>query len=95
MIIIVAKSIIKEEKIEEYITMAKELINESKKEKGCKFYKLHKDIENKNILTFIEGWENKEAINNHNETVHFKIIVPKLKELQEKDSEVNLYKVIE
>jgi quinol monooxygenase YgiN len=90
MIIIVAKSVVKEGKVEEYKTLAKKLKEESQKELGCIAYNLHQDINNKNILTFIEEWKDREAIELHNKSAHFTSIVPKLGELREK-SEVNLY----
>jgi quinol monooxygenase YgiN len=91
MITIVAKSKIKEGKVEEYIALAKELVNESRKEAGCVSYYLNQDLDNKNVLTFIEEWENKEAIEFHNNSAHFTRIFPKLLALKEKASEVNKY----
>ena len=94
MITIIAKATIKKDKIEQFINFANELIIESRKEKGCKMYNLYQDIDSKNILTFIEGWQNEEAIKIHNESVHFKDIVPKLRDMQEEDTEVNLYQTV-
>lgn len=94
MITIIAKCTVKEDKIQAFKTLAKELVNESKKEEGCLSYELNQDVNNGNILTFIEQWENKEAIDSHNNSAHFKFIVPKLGELQEKESEVNLYEIV-
>lgn len=90
MIIIVAKSVIKEGKTEEFKALVKELIEESRKELGCISYNLNEDINNKNVLTFIEEWKDKESIELHNNSTHFTTIVPKLGELREQ-SEVNLY----
>jgi quinol monooxygenase YgiN len=91
MITIIAKSIIKEGKVEEFKALTKELIDESRKEAGCISYNLNQDLNNKNVLTFIEEWESKEAIEIHNSSRHFTTIVPKLGELREKATEVNLY----
>lgn len=93
MIKIVSKNIVKKDKIEDFKNIAKELVDKSLKEKGCLFYGLHQDIKNKNILTFIEGWENKESIKNHNNSEHFIAIVPKLKELND-ESELHIYEEI-
>jgi quinol monooxygenase YgiN len=90
MIIIVSKNIIKEGKAKEFKAMAKELIEESRKEAGCISYNLHQDINNENILTFIEEWQDKEAIELHNKSTHFTTIVPKLGEFRE-DKQLNLY----
>jgi len=94
MINIVAKNIVKKGKIEEFKLLAKKLVEESKKEKGCIHYDLYEDTNNSNILTFIEEWTSEEAINNHNQTEHFTTIVPKLGDLLEVESEVNLYKKV-
>jgi quinol monooxygenase YgiN len=92
LITIVAKTVVIESEIETFINLANELITESKKEAGCREYNLYQDTENKNVLTFIEKWEDEEAIKLHNESAHFTSIVPKLGEMQVKDTEVNLYK---
>lgn len=91
MITIVAKNIIKEGKLEVFKALAEELINETIKEEGCISYNLNKDINNKNILTFIEEWQDIEAIKAHNNSAHFTKLVPELGKLTEKASEVNLY----
>lgn len=93
MIIIIAKSVVKDERLEEYKVLAKKLVEESQKEAGCISYNLYQDINNKNVLTFIEEWKDKEAIALHNSSVHFATIVPKFVELRE-SSEVNLYEKI-
>lgn len=94
MITIVAKGFIKQGKAEEFKILAERLINESRKESGCISYNLYEDSNNCNILTFIEEWENSEAIKSHNSSEHFTSIVPKFAELREKQSEINLYKLI-
>lgn len=91
MITIVAKSIIKEGKVEEFKKLAEELVRESKKEAGCISYDLFEDINESNILTFIEEWKDMDAIEAHNNTAHFTSIVPKFGELRE-ESLVNMYK---
>jgi len=95
MITIVAKSILKPGKKEDFKVLAEKLIRESRKEKGCISYNLYEDINNSNTLTFIEEWINEEAIKLHNESIHFVGIIPKLSELREGKREINLYKLIE
>lgn len=91
MIIVVSKSILIEGKVNEYKQQAAKLIEKTRKEAGCISYDLCEDIDNKNILTFIEKWEDKQALDAHMKTAHFVEIVPKLKELRE-SSELNIYK---
>ncbi|MBU3191459.1 antibiotic biosynthesis monooxygenase [Clostridium bowmanii] len=94
MITIVAKNSIKPGKAEQFKVLAERLINESRKERGCISYNLYEDASNCNILTFIEVWENSEAINLHNNSEHFTGIVPKFGDLKDGKSEINLYKVV-
>ena len=94
MIHIVAKNTVKKEQVENFKMLVKELIIKSKKEKGCIAYDLYEDISNPSILTFIEIWENEKAIELHNQSNHFKQIVPKLGELVTGKKDVKLYKKV-
>lgn len=93
MILIVAKSVVKPGKVEEFLKLTKPLIEESNKEEGCIEYVLYEDISNSHILTFVEKWTDQEAIDIHNSSPHFKRIVPTLAPLCEAATEVALYKV--
>lgn len=57
-------------------------------------YELFQDINNNNIFSFIEEWENKDVLDKHMNSEHFQKIVPKLRQFQETDSEVNVYEII-
>ncbi len=94
MIRIVAKGKLKPEvKVEEYVTLAKELAVETNKEKGCISYVLHEDINDTSIVTMIEEWVDEEAIEQHNNSEHVLKIVPELRKLRE-GVEINLYREI-
>lgn len=93
MIIILAKCIVKENSIDEFISCANELVSESRKEKGCISYELCQDLKDKNKFVFVEKWKDQDAIDAHNNSNHFNDIVPNLAQLQECDSEVNLYDI--
>ena len=91
MITIVAKSVVLEGKAEEFKATARELITESQKEAGCLSYDLYQEVNQPNVLTFIEEWIDSEAIEKHNASTHFTQIVPKLAALREGPAEVHLY----
>lgn len=93
MIKIVSKNFINKSEKENFIKTAEELIKKSREEEGNISYCLCEDIENPDILTFIEEWKDMEAIKFHNNTEHFKRIVPLLGKFREK-SELNLYKEV-
>lgn len=94
MIKIVAKSVIEDDKKEIYLQLSKELIEKSRKEQGCISYGLFQDINNDFICTFIEEWQDQKSIELHNNSEHFKRIVPLLAELRRGKGEVNLYKEV-
>jgi quinol monooxygenase YgiN len=94
MIKVVAKSEIKEDQIEAYQRFAKELIHETRKEQGCISYELFQDLERPNVCTFIEAWEDQEALGRHMKSAHFERIVPQMAQLKEKQSEVNVYQLV-
>lgn len=93
MIKVVAKSVVKEDKIDEYKNNVDELIEKTRNEEKNISYELYQDLDNPNVLTFIEEWEDKAGLDKHMESDHFKKIVPKLDELREK-GKVNIYKLI-
>lgn len=94
MITVVAKCTLIDGKKEEYKQIVKELIEETRKEYGCISYDLYEDINDENIVTFIEEWESKEILDKHINSEHFKRIVPNLRKLQIKDNTVNIYNKI-
>ncbi|EKN62639.1 antibiotic biosynthesis monooxygenase [Neobacillus bataviensis LMG 21833] len=80
--------------VEEYLKIAREVISETRKEKGCITYTIHEDIHDPTILTMLEEWVNEEAINQHNQSEHVLKIVPELRKLRE-STEINLYREVE
>ena len=92
MIKIVAKSVIKDGQKDTYLQLTKELIQKSRQEIGCISYNLFQDINDASVLTFIEEWQDKKAIELHNNSEHFTRIIPLLADLRIGTGEVNLYK---
>lgn len=94
MVGVVAKNIVKPDKIEDFLEVTRELISETRREKGCIEYTLMRDSERENILTFIEKWESMDHLKAHFEAPHFKRVVPMLVELVEGECEVNIYEEV-
>ena len=78
MIKVVARTIVREECIEAYHTLAKELVEETQKESGNISYTLNQSLENKKLHAMIEVWESREALDAHMASEHFKRIVPQI-----------------
>ncbi|AKN30381.1 antibiotic biosynthesis monooxygenase [Clostridium carboxidivorans P7] len=91
MIRIISKNTLKDGKRDEFLKITKELIEKTRKEDGCIAYHLFEDINNPLILTFVEDWRDEEAIKNHNNTEHFKRIVPQFGDLRVGKSDLNKY----
>lgn len=95
MIKIVAENYIKEEYQKEFLKLTKELIILSREEKGNISYHLYQDINDDSHFTFIEEWQNQEAIDEHNQTKHFITIVPQIKSFASKTSRAIKYKEVQ
>ena len=95
MITIIAKSVILDGMKERFKELISELITESRKENGCISYNLFEDMNNKNILTIIEEWEDEKSIENHNKSDHFNRIRPLLSKFREGSPQVELFKLID
>ena len=83
MIKIVARRLVREECVEEYLRMAKDLVAASLAEPGCVAYTLNRCLENPRLFCFIELWKDQAAIEAHKSSEHFTRIVPQLAELLE------------
>ncbi|MDS0524275.1 antibiotic biosynthesis monooxygenase [Clostridium sp. SHJSY1] len=94
MLKIVAKFIVNEDKVEEFKKHAEILAAETRKEEGCISYQLLQNVDNSEMLFFVEEWENQEAIDNHNKSKHFTELLPKLTENLKEDPAININKIV-
>jgi len=94
MVKVLAKHFVKADKIDEFIELAKKLVEATITEAGCVKYQLFQDLKDPKILTIIEEWENKAALDKHMDSEHFLEIVPILSSFMEKPAEINSYKEI-
>lgn len=79
---------------ENFLFAAKNLIKESRKEKGCLEYNLVDSTE-EDKLYFIEKWETMEDLKNHSQAPHSKKYAPILNEFRFQPSKVEIYEIIE
>ncbi|MBV7272929.1 antibiotic biosynthesis monooxygenase [Clostridiaceae bacterium UIB06] len=91
MIKVVAKSYVMEGKFEEYMNLCKKLVEKTREEEGCIKYEVYQDEKCSTVLTIIEEWESREALDKHMVSEHFKRIVPILGKFRAKQSDVNVY----
>lgn len=94
MISIIAKNHVHADQVEAFRALAKELVAETRKEPGCKAYALNQDLKDATVLTFIERWQDQQAIDAHVASPHFQRIVPQLNGLT-REQELRLYREVE
>ena len=71
MIRVVAKMLLKEDKIDAFIEGAKEFVPASRNDNGNIGYTLNVSIENPCQFAIIENWEDKESLDAHMTQPHF------------------------
>lgn len=91
MLKVVSKGVFKEENLPKVIALYQELIAETRKEHGCFSYELYQDVENPCILTMIETWENKSALEAHFASGHFRRLVPEIGKLKQSEKDLHVY----
>jgi quinol monooxygenase YgiN len=90
---IVAKLSVKPEKIKAFTEAAKEIIEKSNKEPGCKFYQLYQDPYNNSMFIFVEEYKNQAAIDAHFASDYFKAFGPKISDLVVEPAKIKIITV--
>ena len=92
MIKVVATNRVKKEKLEEFIALAEKLVEATNKyDEGCIHYDLYQDLNDSQLLTFIEEWESMEMLDKHMAASHFNELVPKLGAIADGPENVRIY----
>ena len=91
MIKVVARTLVREDGIEAYHALAKEIVEKTRQEEGTVFYSLNQSVENKKLHAMIEAWESMEALKAHMASEHFKRIVPQMAQYAEEKYPPELY----
>lgn len=95
MIKVVAHNYIKVDKVEEFIALAKQLVQATKEnDTGCIRYELLQDIKNPRLLTMLEEWEDQESLKRHAASKHFVDASARFADYMEKPGEVHLYQTL-
>lgn len=95
MIKIIANNYIKTDKVEEFINLAKGLVENTRtKDAGCIRYDLLQDIKNPQILTMVEEWEDQDSLNAHMKSSHFKEVMASTADFTEKPAELHICRTI-
>ena len=90
---IIAKLTVKADKVKDFTEVAKEMIEKSNQEPGCKFYQLYQSPYDATKLTFVEEYADSNAVNAHFNSEYFKAFGPKIKDLVDGPSDVKIITV--
>ena len=94
MIVVYAKSNIKEENAEKFLELAEKLVEETRKETGNISYELIRDLEDRTTFAFLEKWENPEFLDAHMKTPHFTSIIPQIGEIREESPDIITFEIL-
>ena len=82
MVYVTAGINIQEGKVDEFLKIAKELVEKTNKlDEGCIQYELCQDVNAPNQFYMVERWESEQLLQTHMQAEHFVNLVPKVKEL--------------
>ena len=90
---IVANVSVKPEKVKAFTEAAKEIIEKSNKEPGCKSYQLYQDPYNTTKFIFVEEYKNQAAVDAHFASDYFKAFGPKIKDLVQDPAKIKIVTV--
>ncbi|MBE6997740.1 MAG: antibiotic biosynthesis monooxygenase [Ruminococcaceae bacterium] len=91
MIRVVARTLVREENIDAYHALAKELVEKTQKERGNVSYTLNQSVEDPRMHAMIEVWESRDALEAHLASEHFLRIVPQMGQLAQEKYPLEMY----
>jgi quinol monooxygenase YgiN len=95
MIKVIAKKRIKPDQRDAYIARARRLVEDTRqKDAGCIRYELLQDVEDPNVLTFLEEWESEQALRLHGQAPHFRQAMEDFAGMAQGPADVNRYEVL-
>ncbi|MCI5699280.1 MAG: antibiotic biosynthesis monooxygenase [Lachnospiraceae bacterium] len=81
MIAVYAKCVVSGLNVDKFIALAKELVEETRKEPENISYELIRGREGKNVFAFLERWPSQAVLDAHMRTEHFKRLIPQIQKL--------------
>lgn len=91
MIKIVAKTLVREECVEEFKTLARELVEKSRAEAGNISYSLNQSLADPRTFAIIEMWQDRAVLKAHSVSEHFTRIAPQLGKFAEQSFPMEMY----
>ena len=95
MITIIATCSAKPERVDELVSMARDLVAASRSEAGNVAYDFHQDLQDPTRFAFVEVWRDQDAIEIHGATPHFQGFVERAGPCFAGPLEIALYRKID
>lgn len=89
--IIIAQLNIKEDKVEQFLELAKTMVTNSRQEKSCITYRLLNEIDKPNEFVFYEKYLNQEAVDFHNSSEYLKAFLQSVPSLLSEEAKIDIY----
>jgi quinol monooxygenase YgiN len=90
---IVARVTLKADKIKAFTDAARDIIEKSNKEPGCKSYQLFQDPYDNTKFVFVEEYKNQAAVDAHFASEYFKAFGPKIADLVAEPAKIKIVTV--
>ena len=73
------------------ISISQDVIGPTRSELGCISYELFASTQDKDVLVMFEQWENREVLETHMQSEHFKAFGAAIKDMIAKELEISVY----
>jgi quinol monooxygenase YgiN len=73
------------------ISRSQDVIGPTRSELGCISYELFASTGDKDVLMMFEQWENREVLETHTQTEHFKAFGAAIKDIIAKEPQISIY----
>jgi quinol monooxygenase YgiN len=93
MITVTAKITAKSGEKNKIISKSRDLIESTRLESGCISYNLYASTEDENTLLMFEQWENRDVLDLHMQTEHFKAFNASIENILENEVDIAVYSV--
>lgn len=90
---ITARLSVKPEKVKDFLAVAKEMVDSSNKETGCKSYQLFQDPYDNSGFIFVESYKNQTAVEAHFASDYFKAFGPKITDMVQGPAKIKIISV--
>ncbi|TPN85185.1 putative quinol monooxygenase [Aquimarina algicola] len=88
---VLAQIDVKQNSVEEFLTLAKEMVIKSNAESGCLIYALYNAIEKENEFFVYEKYENEKAVEYHNSSEHFNSFIKSVMPLLNREPVIEVF----